>query len=57
MNPRRDWLAGLVVGAWAGFCLVYFAIIGATLFVGFLIGAAIGRSLAAVGGLLLGREP
>jgi hypothetical protein len=54
MNPRRDWLAGLVVGAWAGFYLVYFPFIGAVLIVGFSIGAAIGRSLAADGGLLAG---
>jgi hypothetical protein len=54
MNPRRDWLAGLVVGAWAGFCLVYFPIIGAVLLVGFSIGAAIARSPAADGGLLAG---
>ena len=31
MNPRRDWFAGLVLGAWAGFALVYFAIVGAVL--------------------------
>ncbi len=54
MNPRRDWFAGLVLGAWTGFCLVYFAIVGVVLFVGFAIGASIGRSRAAIGGLLVG---
>jgi hypothetical protein len=54
MRPRRDWFAGLVAGAWIGFALVYFAIVGAVLFVGFAVGASIARSLAAVGGLLVG---
>jgi hypothetical protein len=54
VNARRDWLAAFVLGAWTGFCLVYFAIVGAVLVVGFAIGAAIGRSLAAIGGLLFG---
>jgi uncharacterized membrane protein len=54
VNPRRDWFAGCVLGAWTGSCLVYFAIVGAVLIVGFAIGAAVGRSLAAIGGLLLG---
>ena len=53
MNPRRDWLAGLTVGAWAGFSLVYFSIIGLALLLGFAGGAALGRSWAAGGGLLL----
>ena len=54
MNPRRDWFAGLVLGAWAGFALVYFAIVGAVLIVGFAIRATIARSVAALGGMLLG---
>jgi uncharacterized membrane protein len=54
MNPRRDWFAGVVLGAWIGFSLIYFAIVGAVLLIGFAIGAAIARSLAALGGVLLG---
>jgi hypothetical protein len=54
MNPRRDWFAGFVLGAWIGFSLVYFAVVGAVLLIGFAIGAAIGRSSAALGGVLLG---
>jgi hypothetical protein len=54
MNPRINWFAGLVLGAWTGFCLVYFAIVGAVLFVGFAIGASIGRSREALGGLRVG---
>ncbi|HEX2756314.1 MAG TPA: hypothetical protein VHM48_12670 [Candidatus Limnocylindrales bacterium] len=54
MNPRRDWLAGCTVGAWTGFALVYAPVVGAVLFVAFAVPAAIGRSLAAIGGLLVG---
>ena len=54
MNPRRDWLAGLVVGAWAGFLLVYGLVLGLVLGAAFAIAAAIGRSMAAIGGLFLG---
>ena len=54
MSPRGNWLAGLTVGAWAGFFLVYFPVVGAVLFLGFTIGAAIGRSLEAMAGLLVG---
>jgi hypothetical protein len=54
VSPRRDSFAGFVLGAWIGFALVYFAIVGAVLLIGFAIGAALGRSLAALGGVLLG---
>jgi len=55
MNQRRAWLAGLVVGAWAGFLLVYGLVLGMLLVLAFAILAAIGRrSMAAIGGLLLG---
>jgi hypothetical protein len=54
VNRRRDWFAGVVVGAWTGFSLVYVAIVGAVLFVGFVVGAAIGRSMVAIGGQFIG---
>ena len=54
MNPRRDWLAGLTVGAWAGFALVYFPFVGAVLMIGFTLGAVVKRATVALGGLLLG---
>jgi hypothetical protein len=54
MNPRGDWLAGSVAGAWIGFLLGYGFVVGAVLFVGFAIAAARARSLVAIGGVLLG---
>jgi hypothetical protein len=54
VNPRGDWLAGCVLGAWSGFSLVYVPPFGAILFVAFLIPAAILRAPAAIPGLLVG---
>lgn len=54
MNRLRQALAGCTVGAWAGFLLVYLPVVGAVLFVGFAIPAAVGRSLTAIAGLFLG---
>jgi hypothetical protein len=51
---RRDWLAGLVVGAWAGFLLVYGPVLGLLLVLMCAISAAMARSMSAIGGLLLG---
>lgn len=54
MSRRRDWLAGVVVGASAGFLLVYGFVFGVLLTLAFAIPAALGRSTAAIGGLLAG---
>jgi hypothetical protein len=54
LNPRGDWLAGCVVGTWAGFCAVYVPTFGLILFVVFTVPAVILRSLPALTGLLFG---
>ena len=54
MNPRGDWLAGCVLGTWAGFCSVYVPVFGLILFVVFAVPALILRSLPATTGLLVG---
>jgi hypothetical protein len=50
----HDWFAGLVLGAWAGFLLIYGVVIGLALIVTFTVLAGIRRSAAAIGGLLAG---
>jgi hypothetical protein len=54
LNPRGDWLAGCVLGTWAGFCAVYVPAFGLILFVVFAVPALIFRSLPAMTGLLFG---
>jgi hypothetical protein len=54
MNRRRDWLAGLVFGVWAGLLLIYGLVAGVLLVLGFVILAAIDRSRIAFGGLFVG---
>jgi hypothetical protein len=54
LNPRGDWLAGCVLGTWAGFCAVYVPPFGLILFLAFAVPAMIIRSLAETSGLLLG---
>ena len=54
LNPRGDWLAGCVLGTWAGFCAVYVPPIGLMLFVLFALPGAILRSFPALSGLLVG---
>jgi hypothetical protein len=54
LNPRGDWLAGCVLGTWAGFCALYVPPFGLILFVLFAVPAVILRSLAAATGLLVG---
>lgn len=53
MNPRGDWLAGWVLGTWAGFS-VYVPVFGVILFVVFAVPALILRSVPAITGLLVG---
>jgi hypothetical protein len=52
---RRDWLAGLVVGAVAGFWFAEFPTLGMVIAVAFAVPAVLSRArLAALGGLLVG---
>ena len=51
MNRGRDWLAGATIGASGGFLLVYALPVGLVLLVGFGVGVAVSRSMAAAGGL------
>jgi hypothetical protein len=51
----RDWLAGLVVGAAAGFLLAALPTLGAVLVFAFAVAALLSRTrVAALGGLLVG---
>ena len=55
MNRRRDWFAGLVVGAAAGFLFAALPTLGAVLAVAFAVPALLSRTrVAALGGLLVG---
>jgi hypothetical protein len=54
VNPRGDWLAGCVLGTWAGFFALYVPTFGVILFVLFAVPAMILRSLVALTGLLIG---
>src|SRR3954447_15275404 len=54
-RERRSWLAGLVVGAGAGFLTLEFPSLGWLLAIAFAVPAAVvGPRLAAIGGLLTG---
>ncbi len=53
---RRDWFAAFVLGAWAGFLLVYGVVLGLALIATFAALAWRRRSEAAIGGLLTGAD-
>jgi hypothetical protein len=51
---RRDGLAGLTLGAWAGFLLIYGVVGGVALMLAFGVVAWRRRSWAALGGMFIG---